>query len=83
MTVVRVAPKLKDQPSGSKRTGIGQRLVDKVVGAHSFQRNRSVVGIASIMGRFRAHRQQRRDRLGKIVQIAGLGTAVAAGNLSR
>jgi len=60
----------------SMRRGLTQRLVNNVAGDGGFAReegSNSIAGLASIMGRFRAHRQQRRHRLGKTVQFAGMG----------
>ena len=80
--MVKVNPKSTAR-SSSSRKGMG-RLVDSVAGKRNFKTTKgrgSISGLASIMTKFRQHRQQRRQQLGSRVLFAGMGIFVMSANL--
>ena len=80
--MVKVNPKSTAR-SSSSRKGMG-RLVDSVAGKRNFKNTKgggSISGLASIMTKFRQHRQQRRQQLGSRVLFAGMGIFIMSANL--
>ena len=82
--MVKVNPKSTSLArSSSSRKGMG-RLVDSVAGKRNFKNTTgggSISGLASIMTKFRQHRQQRRQQLGSRVLFAGMGIFFMSGNI--
>ena len=82
--MVKVNPKSTSLArSSSSRKGMG-RLVDSVAGKRNFKNTTgrgSISGLASIMTKFRQHRQQRRQQLGSRVLFAGMGIFIMSANL--
>ena len=83
--MVKVNPKSTSvAQSSSSRKGMG-RLVDSVAGKRNFKTTKgggSISGLASIMTKFRQHRQQRRQTLGSRVLFAGMGIFFMSANMN-
>ena len=67
------------------RKGLGRHIVSNVAGSSSFQNTTgggSISGLASIMSKFRRHREGRRKKLGFRVQVAGICLFITSANIA-